>query len=121
MKPTSGGLQLEASWTGTQAWNRFLEAFLATSVVGCHVSPCHVKATLFSTGKVAIWTLTIALLVFSQAFIPTDPVGVGIAASFAADNVVIRTLATALPFFGKALIPTRVEELPADVEVAETC
>ena len=106
MQLTAGRLQLEANWTGTKAWNRFLEAFVATSVVGCHVMPFHVKAIVFSTSKAAVWTLAIALLAFSKAFITTDPVGVRIAASFAADDVVFRTLATALPFFGKALIPT---------------
>ena len=58
--------------------------------------PNHVKAFLFSTSKVAIWALAIALLVLSQAFISTDPVYVWIAASIAADKVVFRTLAAAL-------------------------
>ena len=121
MQLTAGGLQLEASWTGTKAWNRFLEAFVATSVVGCHVMPFHVKAILFSTGKVAVWALAIALLVFSQAFITADAVSVRRAASIVTDKVVFRTCAAALLFFVQALVPTGVEKLPADVQVTETC
>ena len=91
---------------------------MATIPVVCH---CVGRfAVRFSTDKLVIRTLAIALLILTEAFITTKAVDVGVAASIATDKVVFRTFSATLLSLVEALIPTGVEVLPTGVQVAET-